>query len=216
MSAPILSAAFSAFSPAHADDNGPRLSSLGEMIGFVAGTRIATPMGYVAAERLSAGDLVLSADGRHVRIASVEITHVETVTADTAPVCFAVGSMDNMRALRVGQGHRLRIAGWRAELMFEAEAVLAPATAFVNGETIVIEDQAGPLSYVNLMFDGHEVILAENVACETVCPEENDRARMGALRDAVPFVAKGARPQPVPGPVLPVVSLAEARMLLAA
>lgn len=216
MSAPILPAVFSAAAPSKMEDHRPRLSSLGEMIGFVAGTRIATPMGYVAAERLSAGDLVLSADGRHVRVASVEITHVAAVTADTAPVCFATGAMDNMRPLRVGQGHRLRIAGWRAELMFEAEAVLAPATAFVNGDTIVIDDRAGPVTYVNLMFDGHEVILAENIACETVCPDENDRARMDTPDNTVPFAPQIARPQVAARPVLPVVSVAEARVLLAA
>jgi hypothetical protein len=216
MSAPIRPAAFAAFAPASSASDGVPLSSSGEMIGFVAGTRIATPMGYVAAERLAEGDLVLTADGRHARISWVGLTHVETVTADSAPVCFAVGALDNMRPLRVGQGHRLRIAGWRAELMFEAEAVLAPATAFVDGVNVVIEDQTGPLTYVNLMFEGHEVILAENVACETICPEEHDVSRMVPMHDAVAVSITGGLPRPAPVSALPVVSCAEARMLLAA
>lgn len=76
------------------------------MIGFVAGTRIATPMGHVAVERLSSGDLVLTADGRHARLTSVALHHVEEVTRYTAPVRFAIGKMDNVRPLRMAQGHR--------------------------------------------------------------------------------------------------------------
>lgn len=216
MSAPILPAAFAEFSPASSASNGVPLSSGGEMIGFVAGTRIATPMGYVAAERLAEGDLVLTADGRHARISWVGVTQVEDVTAATAPVCFAVGTLDNMRPLRVGQGHRLRIAGWRAELMFDAEAVLAPATAFVDGINVVIEEQTGPLTYVNLMFDGHEIILAENVACETICPEEHDLDRVSPMQDAIAAELKGGCAKGSNVTSLPVVSWSEARVLLAA
>ena len=86
MSAPILPSAFSAACAASA---GQSLAHRGAMIGFVAGTRIATPMGYVAVERLSSGDLVLTADGRHARLTSVALHHVEGVTRDTAPVRFA-------------------------------------------------------------------------------------------------------------------------------
>lgn len=214
MSAPILP---SAFASANSASNDLPLLGRNEMVGFVAGTRIATPMGYVAAERLSAGDLVLTVDGRHARIAWVGLTHVEAVSPETAPVRFAIGTLDNMRVLRVAQGHRLQIGGWRAELMFGVEAVLAPASAFVDGTDVVIEDACGPLTYVNLMFETHEVILAENIPCETSRPETDDGIRAEMLIDAALVQAHIARTQPSAKVTqLPVVSHAEARLLLAA
>lgn len=209
MSAPILPSAFASACTAHADHS---LARCGAMIGFVAGTRIATPMGYVAVERLSAGDLVLTADGRHARLSSVALHHVEEVTADTAPVRFAIGKMDNMRPLRLAQGHCIRVEGWRAELMFDAAAVLAPASAFVDGVDVVIEEASGSLTYVNLMFDEHEVVLAENVACETFRPDADDARN--TRPDADETAAFGG-PRLV-ADNLPAVSAMEARLLLAA
>ena len=208
MSAPILPSAFSAACAASA---GQSLAHSGAMIGFVAGTRIATPMGYVAVERLSSGDLVLTADGRHARLTSVALHHVEEVTRDTAPVRFAIGKMDNMRPLRMAQGHCIRVEGWRAELMFDAPAVLAPASAFVDGVDVVIEDDAGPLTYVNLMFDGHEVVLAENVACETLCPDTDEAKQTLPMTKATTAIGTGM-PHAA---TIPSVSAIEARLLLA-
>jgi hypothetical protein len=192
----------------------------GEWIGFVAGTRIATPMGYVAVDLLTAGDLVLTADGRHARISWVGTTVVET-TAKTAPVRFEIGTMDNMRPLRLGQGHRIRVSGWRAELLFEADAVLATARSFVNGSSVTLDDAGGQTTFVHLAFDRHEIVLAENVPCETLSVDPDDLARLdeqtrlAALesmaqldRPAVPSGAETAR--------LPLMSDAEARLLLAA
>lgn len=138
-----------------------------EAIGFVAGTRVATPMGYVAAETLSAGDRVLTADGRHAVLVWVGLTRLAAKGA-AAPVRFDIGVMDNMRPLRLGQGHRVRVAGWQAELLFDADAVLASAKSFVNGRDVVVDESGEMVTYIHLMFDRHEVVLAENVACETM------------------------------------------------
>jgi hypothetical protein len=140
MSAPILPDAFDSYMPTsllRAEGRNTATTDTSETIGFVAGTRVATPMGYVSVERLSAGDLVLTADGRHARLEWVGMTRVE-VTEETAPVRFDIGTMDNMRPLRLGQGHRVRVAGWRAELLFDADAVLATAKSFVNGTDVTI------------------------------------------------------------------------------
>jgi len=138
-----------------------------EAIGFAAGTRVATPLGYVAVERLAAGDKILSADGRHPRLVWVGITRVPAVGGN-APVRFETGVMDNMRPLRIGQGHRVRVSGWRAEVLFDADAVLATAKSFVNDIDVVIDRSVEEVTYVHLMFDQHHVVLAENVACETL------------------------------------------------
>lgn len=152
--------------------------------GFVAGTRIATPMGYVAVERLAPGDRVLSVDGRHIRLLWVGLTCREGCAA-TAPVRIATGMLDNMRPLRLGQGHRLRVSGRRAELMFGTGTALVTARSLVDGRDAVIEAQAGPVTYAHLMFDRPEIVLAENVGCETLGVDpETARQDMVAARFA--------------------------------
>lgn len=190
-----------------------------EGIGLVAGTRVATPMGYVAVERLKAGDRVLTADGRHAQLIWVGVTRLDC-EGPFAPVRIETGVMNNIRPLRLGQGHRVRVAGWRAELLFDAEAVLASARSFVNGIDITIDDSAETVTYVHLMFESHEVVLAENVACETLQPGPDtlrilaDMAAIADLVDLAPIPGAGeAGDMPA---ALPILSLDEERVLRAA
>jgi hypothetical protein len=140
----------------------------GQMTGFAAGTRIATPMGYVAVERLRAGDRVLCPQGRHVSILGVRTTQFETVDADTAPVRFNTGTYGNMGPLRLARGHSLRIESRRAERSCGSAALLAPAQCFVDGVEVIVETGDAPVTYVDLLFEGNEIVLAENVACEAM------------------------------------------------
>jgi hypothetical protein len=165
-----------------------------EGIGFVAGTRVATPMGYVAVERLKAGDRVLTADGRHASLIWVGLTRVPCM-GSFAPVRIDTGVMDNIRPLRLGQGHRLRVSGWQAELLFDAEAVLASAKTFVNGVDIVIDHSAETVTYIHLMFDRHEVVLAENVPCETLQPGPDAMRAIDELVGRADLVQQ----EPMPG-----------------
>jgi hypothetical protein len=223
MSAPINPDAFDSFMPTSLlRGSGERRVSGrdSQWIGFVAGTRVATPMGYVAVELLSAGDLVLTADGRHARLVWVGTTVAE-MTAETAPVRFEIGTMDNMRPLRLGQGHRIRVSGWRAELLFDADAVLATAGSFVNGSDVTLETSSDAVTFVHLMFDRHEIVLAENVPCETLAPDPevldrlDDMTRRAAHHALAQTVGAGAA-KGVDHAALPLVSEAEARVLLAA
>ncbi|MBF9060353.1 hypothetical protein HKCCSP123_14305 [Rhodobacterales bacterium HKCCSP123] len=223
MSAPILPDAFESYLPASLlrttgrDGLG---SGASETIGFVAGVRVATLMGYVAVERLSAGDTVLTADGRHAQLTWVGTSSVD-VTAQSAPVRFEIGTMENMRPLRLGPGHRVRVSGWRAELLFEADAVLATAKSFVNGTDVTLEAPDGPVTFVHLMFDRHEIVLAENVPCETLRPGPDgldllDAMSRRALLDACPTLAEAGWGTGAARAALPVLSDAEARVLLTA
>jgi hypothetical protein len=199
------------------DDAALPMSQHAEAIGFVAGTRVATPIGYVAVERLSEGDRVLTADGRHARLTWVGMTCV-TCRGAAAPVRFEAGVLDNIRPLRLGQGHRVRVLGWRAELLFDADAVLATAKSFVNGSDILIEDGTASVTYVHLMFDNHEVVLAENVACETLRPGPEGLNKLevmshDALISQYPDMSSD---MPDADAILPLLSAAEERILLSA
>jgi hypothetical protein len=129
----------------------------------------------------------------------VEITEVAALGAQ-APVCIGTGVMDNMRPVRLAQHHRIRVAGWRAQVYFDAEAVLVTAASFVNGTDIVIETSAAPVRYVHLLLDRHAVILAENIACEAWPDRLGDQGL----------------PETWHGVALPILSPAEERVLQAA
>jgi hypothetical protein len=194
---------------------GPGQAGL-EATGFVAGTRIATPMGYVAAERLRAGDSVLTADGRHATILWTGESRMPGRGA-FAPILIETGVMDNIRPLRVGQGHLVRFEGWQAELLFDAGAVLASARSFVDGAGIRIDDSAETVTYIHLMLERHEIILAENVACETLRPGADIALRLAALATCAKAFAHPALPMvdaPLPSEAaLPVLSEREERLL---
>jgi len=185
-------------------------------VGFLTGTRIATPMGYVAVERLSAGDMVLTADGNHARLLWCGLSRVVAKGA-MAPVVFETGVMDNMRPLRLGPGHRLQVSGWRAELLFDAPAVLASARAFVNGEDVVVEE-GGLVTYCHLLFERHEVVLAENVACESLIPGPEGLKRLDAWTRQVLLNARPGLFESMSGgsAALPCLTRDEAAVLLAA
>lgn len=189
-----------------------------EQMGFLAGTRLATPLGYVAVERLTAGDFLLTADGRHARLRWIGMQRVEARAAH-APVVFQTGVMDNMRPLCVGQGHRLIVSGWRAELLFDAASVQASAKGFVNGADVRIEE-GETVTYCHLLFDRHEVVLAENVPCETLLPGPLGLARLdpvtrGKLLAGCPGMASRTG-GPDEDAVLPLLNTAQAGEFCAA
>jgi hypothetical protein len=66
--------------------------------------------------------------------------------------------------------HRLRLTGWRAELMFAAPAVLVAAGDLVNDTTIRQVWDGRPVTLLHLMTRRHAIILAEGVATETLDP----------------------------------------------
>ena len=222
MSAPILPDAFDTYMPAsllRATRRDDLRTDASETIGFVAGIRVATSLGYVAVERLSAGDTLLTADGRHARLTWVGLSRIG-VTPDTAPVRFEIGTMENMRPLRLGPGHRVRVSGWRAELLFDADAVLATARSFVNGTDVTIEEPVGPVTFVHLLFDRHEIVLAENVPCETLRPGPEGLEQLDVMgcRAALEACLKLAEPSlgtKAEQAAILVLSDAEARVLLA-
>lgn len=184
MSAPIrpedFDDAFPVLSLFGASGTGAAKSKSVEAIGFAAGTRVATPVGYVTVERLNVGDRVLTVDGRHAPLVWVGMTRM-VARGVNAPVRFETGVMDNIRPLRLGQGHRVRVAGWRAELLYDTDAVLATAKTFINDIDISIDENIDEVTYMHLMFARHEVVLAENVACETLRDGPEGRGRLDQM-----------------------------------
>jgi hypothetical protein len=130
---------------------------------FLAGTHVVTPNGSAAVERLKAGDLVLTADGRSLPVRWVGRNTVSTLFADSLrvmPVRIRAGALaENMpvRDLLVSPDHAMFIDG-----------VLIQAGALVNGVSVIREsNMPKTFVYYHVEVDGHALILAEGAVTET-------------------------------------------------
>ena len=87
-----------------------------------------------------------------------------------APVNFAKsmwpGAMDD---LTVSPQHRMLIKGYRAELLFGQSEVLVPAIHLLDGKDVTRIEQ-DEVTYVHIMFEQHEIILANGIPAESFHP----------------------------------------------
>jgi hypothetical protein len=143
------------------DHNGGTL--IEAVICFMPGTRIATPDGEVAVERLAVGDLVTTRDGDPAPIRWIGRQTVSTKFGDPLrilPIRIQAGALGPnlpVRDLLCSPDHAILI-----------DDVLVQAGALVNGTTITREaDVPEVFTYYHIECDGHELILAEGVPAET-------------------------------------------------
>ncbi|MCC6720465.1 MAG: Hint domain-containing protein [Acetobacteraceae bacterium] len=148
---------------------------------FRHGTRIATPFGAVAVERLHPGAMVLTSalHPRRVRwIGRREVTAAEIAAApELRPVLL------RRNALRPGvPAHDLFVSPQHAML---AGGLLIPAAALVNGTTILRATPPGGLQYCHVELDDQALILAEGAAAETFL----DHASRAMFHNAASYAA---------------------------
>jgi hypothetical protein len=139
---------------------------------FLAGVRIATPLGDRAIETLAPGDLVLTHDGRAAPVKWLWVQTVSTFFADplrVAPVRVRAGALgENLpaRDLLVSTDHGLWVNG-----------ALVQAGALVNGRTITREAELPErFCYFHVELQDHSLILAEGVPAETFLDAVGRRA----------------------------------------
>jgi len=173
---------------------------------FVAGTLIATPEGPRRAEDLCAGDSVLSSDGRVLRLrASLRSSFpVLQVMRDSTlrPIRIRAGALGAglpERDLWVSRQHRMLVRGPVVERMFDEEEVLVPAIRLTDLPGIEVDDTPRSVTYLHLVFDRHEVLLAEGAPSESFYPgplavETLSPAARSAVADLFPELAHGIRP----------------------
>ena len=109
----------------------------------------------------------------------------------------ALGDGQPDRDLLVSPQHRVLLRGWKAELLFGEDQVLAPAKGLVNDSTITIDHDAGEIEYFHLMFSKHEVIMTNNLPTESFFPGKTslngiDRAAREELFRILPELADEA------------------------
>lgn len=129
---------------------------------FAAGTRIATPRGAIAIERLHEGDTVLTVSGRKQPIRWIGRRSLDC-RRHPAPeqiipvriVRHAFGENLPKRALLLSPDHAVFI-----------DDVLIPVKHLVNGTTIARSDVA-TITYYHLELPRHDVVLAEGLPTES-------------------------------------------------
>ena len=129
---------------------------------FAAGSRILTPRGYVAVERLREGDMVVTLSGKRERIQWIGYRHVDCtrhINRERAlPIriaAHAFGQDRPKRPLLLSPDHSVFVEG-----------VLIPIKFLVNDSTIR-QIEVDVVSYFHIELDRHEVVLAEGLPAET-------------------------------------------------
>jgi hypothetical protein len=155
------------------------------LFAFTPGTRIDTPDGPRAIEMLAPGDLVTTLDNGSQPVRWIGQRHVTrdemALREDLRPVCLDCGTFGNAAPFVVSPRHRILLNDWRAQVYFGEDQLLIPVQALINGSTVrqILPD--GGVTYLHLLFDRHEVIIAEGTLSESFHPGE---AGLGALDPA--------------------------------
>ncbi|MBU2868102.1 Hint domain-containing protein [Pacificibacter marinus] len=158
-----------------------RVDDKGAVICFTPGTQILTPDGARLVEDLREGDWVQTKDngpqalrwvgGRRVsgaRLYAMPELRPVRLRAD------ALGMGNPDEDLIVSPHHRMLVSGKAARELFNADEVLIAAKDLVNDRSIVIDRTHKQVNYIHLLFDAHQVIVANGLETESFHPEIAD------------------------------------------
>ncbi len=157
---------------------------------FTPGTLIDTVAGPVQVEDLLPGDLVLTRDNGYQPVRWIgrrDLTLADTIAhPDLCPVVLqpgALGSAGPDRVMAVSPQHRILVAGAAAELLTGEGEVLAAALHLAGRPGI---GRAGPcpVSYVHILFDGHEIVRSDGIWSESFQPGAASLNGLGAPQRA--------------------------------
>ncbi|MGL4309645.1 MAG: Hint domain-containing protein [Paracoccaceae bacterium] len=187
---------------------------------FTPGTGILTPQGPRPIESLRVGDTVLTQDNgpQPLRWIGQRRLSVAEMLArpNLAPVRVpkdAFGPGCPSRDLWLSPQHRLLLSGWRTQLAAGYDRAFAAACKIFGQATT---PATRPVTYLHLLFDAHEVVIADGLACESLQPSSRALDGFGdANREEVLAVFPSLRLAPSEGPfelAAPVLTRAEARV----
>ena len=143
-------------------------SEIETIICFTEGTAIMTPSGERRVETLKAGDLVVTLDNGPQRIRWIG-TKTVRASGSLAPIRFLKGTIGNHRDLLVSPQHRMIVGGYLSQLHFGEPEVLVAAKSLVDDFSATV-DYGGMVTYVHMLFDRHEIVLANGAPSESFFP----------------------------------------------
>lgn len=149
----------------------------GGVICFTPGTMIDTPDGRRPIDMLREGDLVQTKDNGTQKVlwkGSRRMTGARLFAMPKLrPIRIRSGALGIERPddeLLVSPGHRMVIKGRVAQALFNTPEVLVTARDLVNGSSIAVDVQLPEVTYIHLMFEGHQVLWANGVETESFHP----------------------------------------------
>lgn len=166
-----------------------------ECICFTPGTQIATIGGLVPVDQLKVGDKVITRDNGYQEIRWIGRNELSASALarqpHLKPVMIRKGSLGTdlpERDMMVSPQHRMLLTNAELMLHFGESEVLVPAKHLVNDQNIGRVTTHG-VEYIHVLFDHHEVILADGAWTESFQPgdyslgtlDQDARAELRAL-----------------------------------
>ena len=147
------------------------------LICFCAGTLIRTPDGDRPVETLRVGDPVSTLRGGAVPVRWIGLRRLSAAALRARPEFRPVrirrdsfGEGLPRRDLRVSPQHRVLLSGWKLELLFGEERMLAPARHLVDGLAVTVEPAEDAVEYYHILCDAHEILISEGLPTESFHP----------------------------------------------
>lgn len=164
---------------------------------FGAGTHLATPDGPRRVEDIKPGDLVMTLDDGPAPVRWVGRRMVCGV-GPLAPVRFPAGWNGLTRDLLVSPQHRMLISGAACELTLGCDSALVSAVHLAQ-LGFGVQVPTGLISYHHLMFDKHQIVLAEGAPSESLLATDMTLAGFALdaaeeIRDLFPELATSDMP----------------------
>ena len=145
--------------------------------GIVAGTKVATQIGWRVVEAVAAGDLVLTFDGGLQVVTAVTRRTVWTMgsRADYAswPLTVPAGALGNREEMTLIANQSVMVESDTAEAVFGDPFAMIPASALDGFRGIYRTAPAEEIEVVTLHFAQDEVIFA-NIGALFFCPAQTD------------------------------------------
>lgn len=146
-----------------------------EIVCLVTGTLIMTNIGAIPVERLSAGDLVLTADRGYQPVRWIGSRKLDAIDLQLSP---------KLRPIRIGAGvlgdglpeqdlmvspqHRILVRSQIAENMFGSREVLVAAKQLLLVDGVEVAVDATEVEYWHFMFDQHEIVFTNGAQTESL------------------------------------------------
>ncbi|QHQ36684.1 Hint domain-containing protein [Algicella marina] len=153
----------------------------GDAVCFTPGTMIETPTGPRLIEDLMPGDLVMTRDSGAKPLCWIgRRTLCRERLAENPrlrPVLIRKGALSDglpLRDMRVSRHHGMLVYGWRAKALFGLPEALVAAVDLINETTVVVDHEIAQVEYIHLLFDSHEIVMAEGAWSESYQPLARD------------------------------------------
>ena len=171
------------------DNNDTRLlySQLGSVPCFYQGTTLMTDEGAQPVDWICPGDRIMTRDHGFQRALWVGRTVISAgrlkSTPSLQPIRIAANSINAQtpaRDLLLSPGHRVLLKSHRIELLFGVDEAFAPIKSVENDREVAQILPDHEISYYHVLFENHEIVLAEGLWVESFFPDEMALAALPA------------------------------------